>query len=78
MFWSEICKMFKSIYFEEHLSATASFKLIRKTYIYFNMRTKTVKNKGCNDFHFECKIQCYISYDITFVKIKGFLSHGTE
>ena len=42
------------------------------------MRTKTVKNKGCNDFHFECKIQCYISYDITFVKIKGFLSHGTE
>ena len=70
--------MFKSIYFEEHLSATASFKLIRKTYIYFNMRTKTVKNKGCNDFHFECKIQCYISYDITFVKIKGFLSHGTE
>ena len=42
------------------------------------MRTKTVKNKDCNDFDFEWKMQSYFSYDITFVKIKGFLWHGTE
>ena len=34
--------------------------------------------KDCNDFDFEWKMQSYVLYDITFVKIKGFLWHGTE
>ena len=34
--------------------------------------------KDCNHFDFEWKMQSYVSYDITFVKIKGFLWHGTE
>ena len=55
--------MFKNTYFEEHLCAIASVTLIGKTYIYFNVRTKTVKNKECIDFDFEWKMQSHFSYN---------------
>ena len=28
--------------------------------------------KDCNNFDLKWKMQCYVSYDITFVKIKDF------